>query len=142
MLKKENPHLYGIVYEGREDEAHAENQGKKKKSKTLAKAKEITKDTEVKVLKQKRGGKKMVTTVHGLDGYGLNLKDIAKKLGKKFACGNSAIKDEESGEQIIQILGDIDEDELVEALKEECPDVSKATFSFAHGGNKKGRKKK
>ena len=84
-LMKNDPDLYGVVYEGREQEAIEENKGKKKKNKNIIKKKEFSEDTEVKVMKQKRSGKKMVTTIHGLEGYGLNLKDFSKKLGKKFA---------------------------------------------------------
>lgn len=85
ILKKSNSSLYGVIYEGREEELVEESKGKKKKNKNLTTKKEITKDTEIKITKFKRGGKKMVTQISGLDSFGINLKDFSKKLGKKFA---------------------------------------------------------
>ena len=108
----------------------------------MKKSKEISKTTQVKVVKYKRGGKKMVTEVSGLDGYTLNLKDFSKKLGKKFACGNALIKSEDTGEQLVQFLGDIDEDAFMIAVENQFPEVAIAKFKFELGGNKKGRKKK
>jgi translation initiation factor 1 (eIF-1/SUI1) len=84
-LKEDNPKLYGAVYEGRESEASEENKGKKKKNKTSKKVKEFDSNVEIKVKKLKRGGNKIVTEINGLDGFGLNLKDFVKKMGKKFA---------------------------------------------------------
>ena len=141
-LQAENPSLYGQIYEGREEETKLEAKGKKKKNKNLKKNKEITKSTQVKVVKYKRGGKKMVTEISGLDGFGLNLKDFSKKLGKKFACGNSLIKDENTGESLVQLLGDVDEDDFMHAITVDFPDIAIAKFKFEMGGNKKGRKKK
>lgn len=140
-LKEEDSHLYGIVYEGREEEVQAENKGKKKKNKNKPTFKEFSKSTEVKVVKLQRGGKKMVTQVNGLDGFGLNLKEFSKKLGKKFACGNSVVHDEVLGENVVQLLGDVDEEDFIMAIKNDFPDVAKAKIVFAAGGNQKGRKK-
>ena len=133
--------MYGAVYEGREIEASEENKGKKKKNKANKKVKEFDSNVEVKVKKLKRGGNKIVTEINGLDGFGLNLKDFVKKMGKKFAWGNSVVRNEETGENIAQLLGDIDEDALLDAIRTEFPDVAKAKIVFESGGNKKGRKK-
>lgn len=141
-LEEKAPALYQKIYLDREDEVAEESKGKKKKIKTMKKTNEITKSTQFKVVKYKRGGKKMVTEIYGLDGYGLNLKDLAKKLGKKFACGNSMIKSEDTGESIVQFLGDIDEDAFMIAVSNDFPDLAVAKFKFESGGNKKGRKKK
>uniref|UniRef100_A0A7S3J7S9 SUI1 domain-containing protein n=1 Tax=Euplotes harpa TaxID=151035 RepID=A0A7S3J7S9_9SPIT len=141
-LRHDNPHLFGVVYEGREDEASEENKGKKKKNKAAKKAKEFDKTVEVRIVKLKRGGKKMVTEINGLDGYGLNLKDFSKKMGKKFACGNSVVRNDETGDNFVQLLGDVDEDALLETIKLEFPEVAKAKLIFESGGNKKGRKQK
>lgn len=142
FLQKEHPSVYGVVYEGREEEVKEESKGKKKKNKNIPKFKEFGKDTEVHIVKLKRGGKKMVTEIRGVDGFNLNLKDFSKTLGKKFACGNSLITDEATGEKVVQLLGDVDEDELMGAIQKDFPDVAKAKFKFEFGGSKKGRKKK
>jgi len=47
-----------------------------------------------------RNRKKCVTTVTGLDGFGVKLGDAAKLFGKKFACGASVVKSATGAEQI------------------------------------------
>jgi translation initiation factor 1 (eIF-1/SUI1) len=47
-----------------------------------------------------RNRKKCVTTVTGLDSFGVKLADAAKLLGKKFACGASVVKDATGAQQI------------------------------------------
>jgi density-regulated protein DRP1 len=42
----------------------------------------------------------------GLELYGVNLKDISKIMGKKFACGGSVLADDKYGE-CVQVQGDI-----------------------------------
>jgi translation initiation factor 1 (eIF-1/SUI1) len=39
-----------------------------------------------------RGRKKQITTISGLDAYGVKLKDAASALGKKFGAGASVTK--------------------------------------------------
>lgn len=50
----------------------------------------------------------MICTVQGLQHYGVPLKDIAKLMGKKFACGCAVADDDKYGE-CIQIQGDVEE---------------------------------
>lgn len=53
-----------------------------------------------------RNKKKCVTTVTGLDGFGVKLGDAAKLFGKKFACGASVVKDATGMQQIdMQVRG-------------------------------------
>ena len=47
-----------------------------------------------------RNKRKCVTTVRGLDLFGVKLADAAKKFGKKFACGASVVKDAAGKEEI------------------------------------------
>ena len=47
-----------------------------------------------------RNKRKCVTTVIGLDAFGVKLADASKKFGKKFACGASVTKDASNKEQI------------------------------------------
>ena len=63
---------------------------------------------DIRIYKTQRGGKKMICTVVGLQSYGINLKDMAKIMGKKFACGASVADDDKHGE-CIQIQGDVEE---------------------------------
>jgi density-regulated protein DRP1 len=77
---------------------------KKKKKVGIA----IVEGGDVKIYKTRRGGKKVICTIVGLHNYGINLKDIAKVMGKKFACGAAASEDEVLGEVIV-VQGDIEE---------------------------------
>lgn len=61
---------------------------------------------DVKVYKTKRGSKKVICFVVGLQSYGVNLKDAAKLMSKKFACSATVTNDEKYGE-CIQLQGDI-----------------------------------
>lgn len=47
-----------------------------------------------------RNKKKMVTTVTGLDLFGVKLAEASKAFGKKFACGCSVTKGPTGAEQI------------------------------------------
>jgi density-regulated protein DRP1 len=47
-----------------------------------------------------RNKKKMVTTVSGLELFGIKLADASKAFGKKFACGASVTKSATGAEQI------------------------------------------
>jgi density-regulated protein DRP1 len=62
----------------------------------------------IKVYKTKRGAKKVICYVVGLHTYGINLKDIAKVMGKKFACG-AAVSEEDKYGECIAVQGDIEE---------------------------------
>ena len=70
-------------------------------------------DGQVTVYKLKRG-KKTNSLISGMEKYVKDLKDTAKKFGKRFACGSSVTQDEIYGE-VILVQGDI-EYELLEYL--------------------------
>ncbi|KAF7562757.1 hypothetical protein G7046_g1382 [Stylonectria norvegica] len=61
-----------------------------------------------------RNKKKHVTAVIGLEAFGLDLKKVAKDLGKKFATGSSVTKVASGGEEIV-VQGDVS-DEVEEFL--------------------------
>ena len=42
----------------------------------------------------------MICLVVGLELFGVNLKDVSKLMGKKFACGASLTNDDKHGECI------------------------------------------
>ena len=64
------------------------------------------------VTKVKRGKRKCVSNIRGLELFGISLKDAAKALGKRFACGASVAKEEEAGVKFKQIVvqGDVEYD--------------------------------
>ena len=50
-----------------------------------------------------------MTVVSGLEEHGLELKKVAKELGKKFATGSSVTKTASGGEEIT-VQGDVSDD--------------------------------
>jgi len=84
----------------------------------------------------------VVSNVVGLQNFGINLKDAAKLMGKKFACGATATQDEVLGE-LIQVQGMVSTEALYEFLQKEFASagVPEEALEFKDGGNQKGRKK-
>lgn len=100
---------------------------------------------DIRIYKVSRGGKKMTCTVVGLQSYGINLKEMAKFMKKKFACGASVADDDKHGE-CIEIQGDVEERfiDIMEAElakygvtedKIKFEDVKKKKKATAEGGH-------
>jgi density-regulated protein DRP1 len=135
--------------EGKEDDqidSLKENEGaepKPEKKKVVKFGKEKGIQGEIKVFKQHRGGKKVISQIVGLNHYTKDLKALAKQLGKKFSCGASVATDDQYGE-CVSVQGDVEERliDLIETDKDlkllEIP-IEKITFDDT--GNKKGRKR-
>ncbi|HEX3016464.1 MAG TPA: DENR domain-containing protein [Caproicibacter sp.] len=70
----------------------------------------------VQIRRVERGRRKYVTAVVGLELFGLELKRVAKDLGRKFATGSSVTRTPAGGEEIV-VQGDVSE-EIEEFLLE------------------------
>mmetsp|Transcript_120090 Transcript_120090/g.233936 ORF Transcript_120090/g.233936 Transcript_120090/m.233936 type:complete len:266 (-) Transcript_120090:125-922(-) len=92
------------------------------------------------IRKLTRGGRKCVTNVHGLDGFGVNMEDVAKKFKKKFACGCAVVKDN-AGCDLVEIQGDFEE-EVVDALCDQFPAITPEKVSIMDSATKKKGKGK
>lgn len=89
---------------------------------------------EVVIEKVVRNKRKCITTVKGLELFGVKLSDASKKLGKKFATGASVVKGPTEKEQI-DVQGDIAYD-IVEFLTDTWPDVPESAIFFIEDGKK------
>ncbi|CAO2841541.1 unnamed protein product [Amaranthus hypochondriacus] len=89
---------------------------------------------EVIIEKMVRNKRKCITTVKGLELFGVKLSDASKKLGKKFATGASVVKGPTEKEQI-DVQGDIAYD-IVEFITDTWPDVPEAAIFFIEEGKK------
>jgi density-regulated protein DRP1 len=69
----------------------------------------------------KRGKKKHITYILGLDKFGLVLKDVAKQLSKKLACSCTVTK-EDNGEDSITMTGEF-ADDVLEFLTTTFPNI-------------------
>lgn len=70
---------------------------------------------------EQRNKRKSVTHIRGLDAFGLDLKQVAKRCASKFACGCSVVAHPAGYEEIV-IQGDF-VDDLLDFFPEEWPDV-------------------
>ncbi|AES78018.1 translation machinery-associated protein 22 isoform X1 [Medicago truncatula] len=89
---------------------------------------------EVIIEKVVRNKRKSITTVKGLELFGVKLSDASKKLGKKFATGASVVKGPTEKEQI-DVQGDISYD-VVEFITDTWPDVPERAIFFIEDGKK------
>ncbi|GAB4818722.1 hypothetical protein N2152v2_005768 [Parachlorella kessleri] len=100
-------------------EAELKQQGGKKKKKQKP---------EVVLERNTRNKKKCVTTITGLDQFGVKLSDASKLFGKKFASGASVTKNAEGKEQI-DCQGDF-LDQAVEVILKQWKEVKKCDIYF------------
>ncbi|KAI3711558.1 hypothetical protein L1987_70097 [Smallanthus sonchifolius] len=89
---------------------------------------------EVIIEKVTRNKRKSITTLKGLDLFGVKLSDASKKIGKKFATGASVVKGPTEKEQI-DVQGDIAYD-IVEFITHTWPDVPETAIFFIEDGKK------
>jgi density-regulated protein len=82
-----------------------------------------------------RSKRKYVTAISGLEAHGLELKKVAKELGKKFATGSSVTKVPSGGEEIV-VQGDLS-DEVYEWITEMYEDVPEDNIECVEDKKKK-----
>lgn len=133
-LEKNEPVMYERIWSAEALEAataslsveaqkRAAKDAQKKTAKAeAAEAKQVEKlaKSMVTIKRIERNKKKYVTAVIGLELFGLELKKVAKDLGKKFATGSSVTKLPSGGEEIV-VQGDVSpeiEEFLIEKYKE------------------------
>lgn len=87
--------------------------------------------------KNTRNKKKAITTVYGLDGFGIKLSEAAKIFGKKFASGAAVVKSPSEKDQI-DIQGDC-LDRLPDFILKtygESKNIGKADLYYVEGKRK------
>lgn len=103
----------------------------------LKKKKKSQQVPEVVLERNTRRGKKIVTTITGLDGFGVKLGEAAKLFGKKFASGASVTKSATLVDQI-DVQGDF-LDQAVELILKQYKDTVKRSDVYYIEGKKKER---
>ena len=107
-----------------EAQKRAEKDAAKKTAKAAANEQreaERKADAIIYIKRVERQKRKYVTVVSGLEQHGLELKKVAKELGKKFATGSSVTKTP-SGTEEITVQGDVSDD-LYDFLEEKYGDI-------------------
>lgn len=82
-----------------------------------------------------RNKRKHITSVSGLEAFGLDLKKMAKEFGKKFATGSSVTKMASGGEEIV-VQGDVSP-EIEEYLLEKYKEIPEDNIEFVDEKAKK-----
>ena len=84
----------------------------------------------------------MISSVIGLEKYGCDLADVARKMSKRFGCGAAAMQIEykELHCEGIQVQGDVEErfEEFLNADLKQF-NISYEMVTFEDGGQKKNR---
>jgi density-regulated protein DRP1 len=117
----------------------AEKDSLKKQAKAeAAEAREHEKKMSAKVLikRVERSKRKYVTAISGLEAHGLELKKVAKELGKKFATGSSVTKVPSGGEEIV-VQGDLS-DEIYDWITGAYGDIPEDNIDCIEDKKKKG----
>lgn len=68
-----------------------------------------------------RNKRKSVTHIRGMEAFGLDLKQVAKRCASKFACGCSVVQNPAGYDEVV-IQGDV-VDDLVDFIPEEWPEI-------------------
>lgn len=88
-----------------------------------------------------RTSRKAVTSVGGLDGFGVKVEEAAKSLKKRFACGVCIVRGAAGGLDTIDLQGDFGE-EVVDAILADFMTVTRESVVVLEEGNVKRRGKK
>ncbi|KAG9575525.1 density-regulated protein DRP1, partial [Aureobasidium melanogenum] len=119
----------------------AEKDAKKKEAKASAlearRAEELA-TSKVTIKRVERNKRKHVTEVSGLEAFGLDIKKVAKELGKKFATGSSATKMPGGVGEVITIQGDLSED-ILEWLCDKYEQIPEDNVELVEDKKKKNK---
>ncbi|EQB54973.1 Translation machinery-associated protein 22 [Colletotrichum gloeosporioides] len=148
-LQKHQPELYQRIWSAEALEAataslsvDAQKRAAKDAQKKTAKAEaaeakqadKLAKST-VTIKRIERNKRKFVTSVSGLEHFGLENKKVAKEFGKKFATGSSVTKTPSGGEEIV-VQGDVS-DEIEEFLLEKYKEIPEDNIELVEDKKKK-----
>ncbi|KIK63128.1 hypothetical protein GYMLUDRAFT_41447 [Collybiopsis luxurians FD-317 M1] len=103
-----------------EAQSKLEQDTAKKEAKAVAKADAALKKkmaSQVTIKRIERNKRKHVTSIHGLEAFGIDLKKAAKQFASKFATGASVTKNPQGQEEIV-VQGDVS-DEILEMIEGE-----------------------
>ncbi|KAK1598037.1 density-regulated protein DRP1 [Colletotrichum navitas] len=148
-LEKHHPDLYARIWSQEALEAataslsvdaqkRAAKDAQKKAAKAeAAEAKQADKlaKSVVTIKRIERNKRKFVTSVSGLESFGLENKKVAKEFGKKFATGSSVTKTPSGGEEIV-VQGDVS-DEIEEFLLEKYKEIPEDNIELVEDKKKK-----
>ncbi|EXF79619.1 translation machinery-associated protein 22 [Colletotrichum fioriniae PJ7] len=148
-LEKKHPDLYARIWSAEaleqataslsvDAQKRAAKDAQKKAAKAeAAEAKQADKlaNSMVTIKRIERNKRKYVTSVSGLESFGLENKKVAKEFGKKFATGSSVTKTPSGSEEIV-VQGDVS-DEIEEFLLEKYKEIPEDNIELVEDKKKK-----
>ncbi|CAO0802183.1 unnamed protein product [Mucor circinelloides] len=138
-LKEKDEDMYEEVYGGVKavtegvEKATIEDEASDKKDRTVVKDKSAKLEAKLErenkkkmasrvlIKRIERTKRKCVTTIYGLDIFGVDLKKAAKMFANRFACGSSVAKNNQGQDEIV-VQGDFS-DELLKMILKNWPNV-------------------
>ncbi|KAI9363558.1 translation initiation factor SUI1 [Pilaira anomala] len=138
-LKEHDEEMYEKVYGGVQavtegvEKATIEDESVDKKDRSLVKDKSAKLEAKLErenkkkmasrvlIKRIERTKRKCVTTIYGLDIFGVDLKKAAKMFANRFACGSSVAKNNQGLDEIV-VQGDFS-DELLKMILNNWPNV-------------------
>ncbi|KAG0748884.1 hypothetical protein G6F57_000606 [Rhizopus arrhizus] len=87
------------------------------------------------IKRNERNKRKCVTTIYGLDIFGVDLKKAAKMFANRFACGSSVAKNNQGQDEIV-VQGDFS-DELHNLILSNWPNVPEENIDRVEEKKKK-----
>ncbi|CAD0097020.1 unnamed protein product, partial [Aureobasidium mustum] len=148
-LESKHPELHNKLYSEAANlstlsvdaQKRAEKDAKKKEAKASAaearRAEELA-TSKIIIKRVERNKRKHVTEVSGLEAFGLDIKKVAKELGKKFATGSSATKMPGGVGEVITVQGDLSED-ILEWLCDKYEQVPEDNVELVEDKKKKNK---
>ncbi|KAI4845194.1 density-regulated protein DRP1 [Aureobasidium sp. EXF-8845] len=119
----------------------AEKDAKKKEAKATAaearRAEELA-TSKITIKRVERNKRKHVTEVSGLEAFNIDIKKLAKELGKKFATGSSAGKLPGGVGEVITVQGDLSED-IEEWIVDKYEQVKEGNIELVEDKKKKNK---
>ncbi|KXH39541.1 translation machinery-associated protein 22 [Colletotrichum nymphaeae SA-01] len=148
-LEKKHPDLFARIWSAEaleqataslsvDAQKRAAKDAQKKAAKAeAAEAKQADKlaNSMVTIKRIERNKRKYVTSVSGLESFGLENKKVAKEFGKKFATGSSVTKTPSGSEEIV-VQGDVS-DEIEEFLLEKYKEIPEDNIELVEDKKKK-----
>ncbi|KAF1804122.1 translation initiation factor SUI1 [Mucor lusitanicus] len=138
-LKEKDEDMYEEVYGGVKavtegvEKATIEDEASDKKDRTVVKDKSAKLEAKLErenkkkmasrvlIKRIERTKRKCITTIYGLDIFGVDLKKAAKMFANRFACGSSVAKNNQGQDEIV-VQGDFS-DELLKMILKNWPNV-------------------
>ncbi|KAL1965308.1 hypothetical protein VTN77DRAFT_5910 [Rasamsonia byssochlamydoides] len=120
-------------------EKAAKDAAKKEAKAALAESRDAERKAaaKVQIKRVERNKRKFVTVVTGLEAHGLDLKKVAKELGKKFATGSSVTKSAAGAEEIT-VQGDVGDDLYDWLVEVHGKDIPEGNIVLVEDNKKKG----